>query len=97
MKEFQEFQFLQVISVTGIWMTFLLTKIIPIHLLSEHGKLHLPNNKSDLLSCFEAVALKPSKSYDAKVIEGPSVYHFLPTSAVTTSTSTVMMSFCHGS
>ncbi len=46
--------------------------------LSEQGKLRLPANKSDLLSCIgEATILNPPNLYDVKIVDGPAIVHSL--------------------
>ena len=53
--------------------------------LSDLGKLHLPNTKSDLLKCFEQSVLSdPPSSYDCMVFDGAVIVHCLPTKAVGT-------------
>ena len=53
--------------------------------LSDLGKLHLPNTKSDLLKCLEQPVLpNQSSNYDCIVLDGAVIVHFLPTKAVST-------------
>ena len=48
--------------------------------LSEHGKLHLPTKKSDLLTLLNAeTSTEPSYNFDCKVFDGAAVVHMLPT------------------
>lgn len=62
--------------------------------LSEHGKLRLPNKKSDLLTCFAVECdLQPPSKFDVEIADGPAIVHSLSTSAVI---STVMVFFSHG-
>ena len=53
--------------------------------LSDLGKLHLPNTKSDLLKCLEQSVLSdPPSNYDCIVLDGAVIVHCLPTKAVST-------------
>ncbi len=43
---------------------------------SDHGKLRLPSNKSDLLSLLDTeVMLEPPSNFHAKIIDGPATFH----------------------
>lgn len=53
--------------------------------LSDLGKFHQPNTKSDLLKCFEQSVLSdPPSSYDCIVFDGAVIVHCLPTKVVGT-------------
>lgn len=53
--------------------------------LSEHGKLHLPSKKSDLLGLLDSgVVREPPSYFHAKVIDGPAIVHILPFKQVST-------------
>ena len=53
--------------------------------LSDLGKLHLPNTKSDLLKCLDQPGLPdPPSTYDCIVLDGAVVVHFLSTKEVST-------------
>ena len=51
--------------------------------LSDLGKLHLPNTKSDLLNCIGQPGLSdPPSTYECTVLDGAAIVHFLPTNLV---------------
>jgi hypothetical protein len=53
--------------------------------LSEFGKLHLPNVKSELLKCLQLPTQpEPPLSCDCKVLDGAVIVHCLPTTGVVT-------------
>lgn len=53
--------------------------------LSDLGKLHLPNTKSDLLNCIGQPGLSdPPSTYECTVLDGGAIVHFLPTNLVNT-------------
>ena len=53
--------------------------------LSDLGKLHLPNTKSDLLNVLSSLYyLIHHQNYDCIVLDGAVIVHFLPTKAVST-------------
>ena len=51
--------------------------------LSDLGKLHLSNTKSDLLNCIGQSGLSdPPQTYECSVLDGAVIVHFLPTNLV---------------
>ena len=53
--------------------------------LSDFGKLHLPNNKSELLKCIQSPTQpEPPTFCDCRVMDGAAIVHFLPTTGVAT-------------
>ena len=51
--------------------------------LSDLGKLHLSNSKSDLLNCIGQSGLSdPPQTYECTVLDGAVIVHFLPTNLV---------------
>ncbi len=53
--------------------------------LSDFGKLHLPNTKSELLKCIElSTQPEPLSSYDCIILDGAVLVHCLPTTGVIT-------------
>jgi len=52
--------------------------------ISEHGKLRLPNKKSDLLSCLGERTKKVPTIFHAKVFDGPGIIHSLSTKQAST-------------
>ena len=53
--------------------------------LSEFGKLHLPNVKSELLKCLQlSTEPEPPMSCDYKVLDSAVIVHCLPTTGVVT-------------
>ncbi len=53
--------------------------------LSDFGKLHLPNTKSELLKCIElSTQPEPLSSYDCIILDGAVLVHRLPTTGVIT-------------
>ena len=53
--------------------------------LSDLGKLHLPNTKSDLLKCLDQPELPdPPSTFDCVVLDGAVVVHFLSTKGMST-------------
>ena len=53
--------------------------------LSDLGKLHLPNTKSDLLKCFEVSTQPELQSfYDCKILDSALIIHCLSTNGVAT-------------
>jgi len=53
--------------------------------LSDLGKLHLPNTKSDMLQCLEQPGQsEPPSTYDCIVLDGAAIVHCLPTTTIST-------------
>jgi len=53
--------------------------------LSDLGKIHLPNTKSDVLKCLElSDTTDPPSTFDCIVLDGAVIVHLLPTEAVST-------------
>ena len=52
--------------------------------ISEHGKLRLPNRKSDLLSCLGESTMEAPMIFHAKIFDGPAIVHSLSTKQAST-------------
>ncbi len=52
--------------------------------ISDHGKLRLPTQKSDLLVLLEGVTSGPPSHFDIKLIDGSAAVHFLSCASVST-------------
>ncbi len=52
--------------------------------ISDHGKLRLPTQKSDLLVLLEGVTSGPPSHFDVKLIDGSAAVHFLSCASVST-------------
>ena len=53
--------------------------------LSDFGKLHLPNTKSELLKCIQSPTQpEPPTLCDCRIMDGATIVHFIPTTGVAT-------------